>query len=51
MHIISAQIARLGLTLAQDTTSEKSNEIPVIRELLEMSKLEGCMIVADALHC
>jgi len=51
MHIVSAQIAGLGLTLAQQTTSEKSNEIPAMRELLAMLKIEGCMIVADALHC
>jgi len=51
MHIVSAQIAGLGLTLAQQTVAEKSNEIPAMRDLLELLKVEGCMIVADALHC
>lgn len=51
LHIISAHIAELGLTLGQRAVSEKSNEIPALRELLEALQIEGCMIVADALHC
>jgi predicted transposase YbfD/YdcC len=51
LHIISAHIAELGLTLGQKTVSEKSNEIPALRELLEILQVQGCMIVADALHC
>ena len=51
LHIISAHIAKLGLTLGQKTVSEKSNEIPALRDLLELLQVKGCMIVADALHC
>jgi Transposase len=51
LHIISAHIAELGLTLGQKTVSEKSNEIPALRELASMLHVQGCMIVADALHC
>jgi len=51
LHIISAQIANLGLTLAQRTVSGKSNEIPALRELVEAMEIAGCMVVADALHC
>jgi predicted transposase YbfD/YdcC len=29
----------------------KSNEIPAVRELLGQLKIEGCMVVADALNC
>ena len=30
LHIISAQISELGLTLAQRSTDDKSNEIPAV---------------------
>ena len=51
MHIVSAQIAELGITLGQRTVYDKSNEIPAVRELLGMLEIEGCMVVADAMHC
>jgi len=51
MHIVSAHIATLGITLAQNTVDDKSNEIPAVRELINMLEIEGCMVVADALHC
>ena len=51
LHIISAHIAELGITLGQQAVSGKSNEIPAMRELLDTLQIEGCMIVADAMHC
>lgn len=51
LHIVSAQIAELGVTFGQIATQDKSNEIPAVRELLEMLNIEGCIIVADALNC
>ncbi len=51
MHIVSAQIAELGITFGQQTVDSKSNEIPAVRELIEMLEIKGCMIVADALNC
>jgi predicted transposase YbfD/YdcC len=51
MHIISAHIAELGITLAQKTVDDKSNEIPAVHELIDLLKIGDCMIVADALHC
>ncbi|MGI5117815.1 ISAs1 family transposase, partial [Treponema sp. SP13] len=35
LHIISAQIGELGLTLAQRTVESKSNEIPAVPELIK----------------
>ena len=35
LHIISAQISELGLTLAQCSTEDKSNEIPTVQKLLK----------------
>ncbi len=51
LHIVSAQIGELGITLGQKPTDDKSNEIPAMRELIEMLNINGCIIVADALHC
>jgi predicted transposase YbfD/YdcC len=51
LHIISAHIAELGITVAGQKVDEKSNEIPAVRELIRFLELEGCIIVADAMHC
>ena len=51
LHIVSAHIAELGLTFGQQTVAEKSNEIPAVRELLGLLDVNGCLVVADALHC
>ena len=51
LHIISAQISELGLTLAQRSTDDKSNEIPAVQELLKTLNIKGNMVVADALNC
>jgi predicted transposase YbfD/YdcC len=51
LHIVSAQIAELGITFGQQAVEGKSNEIPAVRELLKLLNIKGCMVVADALHC
>jgi predicted transposase YbfD/YdcC len=51
LHIVSAHIAELGITIGQQTVDEKSNEIPAVRDLIGLLNIEGCMVVADALHC
>ena len=51
LHIVSAQIAQLGITFGQQTVYDKSNEIPAVQELIRMLNLKGCMVVADALNC
>jgi len=51
LHIVSAHVAELGITIGQQTVDEKSNEIPAVRELIGLLNIEGCMVVADALHC
>lgn len=51
LHIISAQICELGITLASEAVEEKRNEIPAVQELLSKMDIEGCIVVADALNC
>jgi predicted transposase YbfD/YdcC len=51
LHIVSAQIGQLGITLGQQAVNGKSNEIPAVRELIAALEISVCMIVADAMHC
>jgi predicted transposase YbfD/YdcC len=51
LHIVSAQIAEFGLTFAQEAVESKKSEIPAVQRLMKMLKIEGCMVVADALNC
>lgn len=49
VHIISAHIAELGITLGQQTVSGKSNEIQALRELLDILALEDVWLLR--MHC
>jgi len=51
VHIVSAHLAELGITLAGRKVDDKSNEIPAVRDLIGLLEVEGCIIVADAMHC
>ena len=51
LHIVSAQLAELGLTFGQKAVDGKSNEIPAVRALLSELDVRGCLVVADALNC
>ena len=51
VRIVSAFITKTGVVLGQRTIPEKTNEIPVVRELLSMFNIDGKIITADALHC
>lgn len=49
LHLVSAFAAGAGLALAQRATSEKSNEITAIPELLSTLALKGCTVTIDAM--
>ena len=51
IHIVSAYISELGITLGQKAAEGKGKEVPVFRELLDMLELSGAIVVADALNC
>jgi predicted transposase YbfD/YdcC len=51
LHIVSAQLSELGITIGQQTVEGKSNEIPAVRKLIGLLDIEGCLVVADALNC
>lgn len=50
----AANLERLcdsGITLAQESIHEKTNEIPVFQEILTYLDVEDRRITADAMHC
>lgn len=51
IHMVSAWASAAGITLGQIKTSEKSNEITAIPELLKMLELKGCIVTIDAMGC
>ena len=51
LHIVSAYISELGLTLGQLAVNDKTNEIPTVQLLIKQLDLEGTIVVADALNC
>lgn len=51
LHIVSAQLSELGVTLGSKSVKGKSNEIPAVQELIAELDIAGCIVVADALNC
>ena len=50
MNIVTAY-TDTGIALEQKIVDSKSNEIPAVKELIEMLNIEGMVITADAMHC
>ena len=48
-HRLSVLAPRLGLTLAQQAVADKTNEIPVVLDVLRQVILEGRVVTMDAL--
>lgn len=51
IHMVSAFSAANKMVLGQVKTSEKSNEITAIPELLELLSIKGCLVTIDAMGC
>ena len=51
LHIVSAWASEEGIALGQVATSEKSNEITAIPELLSQLNLNGTIVTIDAMGC
>ena len=51
VHMVSAWSTANSLVLGQEKTSEKSNEITAIPELLDVLELKGCIVSIDAMGC
>ncbi len=50
MNIVTAY-TDTGVSLGQITVDEKSNEIPAVRELIDIIDVKGTVVTADAMHC
>lgn len=51
LHLVSAYATSLGLTLGQEGSAGKGNELKAVRALLEALVLNGCIVTLDALGC
>ena len=51
IHMVNAWASETGIVLGQLRTSEKSNEITAIPELLDMLEVSGCIVSIDAMGC
>jgi predicted transposase YbfD/YdcC len=51
IHIVSAWARNNGIVLGQVKTSNKSNEITAIPELLDLLTIENCVVTIDAMGC
>ena len=50
MNIVTAY-TNTGISLLQKTVEDKTNEIPAVKELVQMLDVKGMVITADAMHC
>ena len=51
IHMVSAWATANRVVLGQVKTSEKSNEITAIPELLKILEIKGCIVTIDAMGC
>jgi len=51
LHMVSAYATELGVSLGQEGTTGKGNELTAIRALLDTLVLKGCIVTMDALGC
>lgn len=51
LHIVSLDMTENGVILGQKAVPEKTNEIPMVRELPTLFQLAGKVVTTDALHC
>ena len=49
-HLLAGLTHNTGTVIAQTSVSDKTNEIPLLRNLLKHLAIAGFLIVADALH-
>jgi predicted transposase YbfD/YdcC len=51
LHMVSAYATMLGVSLGQEGSAGKGNELTAIRSLLSTLALKGCIVTLDALGC
>lgn len=51
LHVVSAWVTELGISLGQISVDDKSNEITAIPELLKTLNIHGATVTIDAMGC
>jgi len=51
LHVVSAWVSELGISLGQVSVEDKSNEITAIPELLKAIDIRGATVTIDAMGC
>ena len=51
LQIITAYLTESGVVLGQEKIHHKTNEIPVLQQMLDYMNIKGKTITADAMHC
>jgi len=51
LHVVNAWAKHVNFCLGQISVNSKANEIPAVRELLDILNLKGAVVTADARHC
>lgn len=51
LHMVSGYATTLGVSLGQEGTAGKGNELAAIKALLDTLVLKGCIVTMDALGC
>ena len=50
IQLLGAVLHKEGLVIAQKKVADKTNEIPMVKELLKPLEMEGAIVTLDALH-
>jgi predicted transposase YbfD/YdcC len=50
MHTVSACSTDRGLCLSEVVVDEKTNEIPAVRDLVDITEVRGCVVTRDAMN-
>jgi hypothetical protein len=50
VQLLGAVLHKEGLVIAQKKVEDKTNEIPMVKELLEPLEMKGAVVTLDALH-
>lgn len=51
LHVITALLADSTISLGQIVVDSKSNEIPAVKELVDIINIKDAIITMDAMHC
>jgi len=51
LHVVNAWANHVSFCLGQIRVDSQANEIPAVRELLDILNLQGAVVTADAMHC